>query len=266
MVYDYGSGSDFFSALLRYYKATGRFSVRQRLSGVDGCSPALVTQVLKGRRRLTRDQLPVFSKLFKLNQLEFDYLDQSLKAGKTVSYSKMPEIEDKPARKREAKNHILSSWFNLYVKDLVHLRGFAPDEKTLHRMLYGVLTPSQISRSIEFLLKEGFWRKDLKGRVHPEDEALLTTNEIPNEKIRAFHKQALKIALRGMDAFPVERRKASTILVSVDKDKVAELRDLVDQFQTRLLKFIDDNPGGKDELFQVAVHLTPVGGSHVDTK
>jgi len=60
----------------------------------------------------------------------------------------------------------------------------------------------------------------------------------------------------------VNRRKASTVLISVNKEKLPELRSLLDSFENRLIEFIEENPSGKDELVQVAIHLTPVGGRH----
>ncbi len=95
--------------------------------------------------------------------------------------------------------------------------------------------------------------------VVPEDAAVITTNEIPNEKIRLFHRKALQIAQRGLSTFPVDRRKASTVLISVDKAHIAELRELMDSFQNQLLDFIERHPNGQDSLVQVVVHLTPIG-------
>ncbi|MNS61527.1 hypothetical protein D3C72_945570 [compost metagenome] len=259
VVYDYSAVHEFFQAMLNYYKATSRFSIRQRTQDLDGCSPALVSQVLAGKRRLTRDQLPSFAKLFKLTQLEFEFIDKNLR---TDLWEKQTEEEKPTPATREAKNHILNFWLNSYVKDLVNLKGFQPDSKTLHRMLAGIATPGQIERSINFLFKEGFWRRKENQSVVPDDPVVLSSNDIPNEKIRDFHKQALKVALRGMDVFPSHRRKASTILVSVDKEKVDELRGLVDAFQERLIEFIEQNPAGRDELVQIAIHMTPVGGKN----
>jgi uncharacterized protein (TIGR02147 family) len=261
VVYDYGSAPEFLSALFEYLKLTSSFSIRQRTQQLEGCSPSLVTQVLKGKRRLTRDQLPAFAKLFKLTQMEFEFLDKNLRVDvwdKNVIKNTGP----KERKQHEPKNHILSSWLHSYVKDLVNLRGFSLDSQELYKMLFGLVKPHQIQKSVEFLLKEGFWRFTPNKTVVPEDDAVVTTNEIPNEKIREFHKQALKIAQRGIEVFPVERRKASTVLLSVDKEKLPELRGLLDSFENRLIEFIEAHPAGKDELVQVAIHMTPVGGKH----
>lgn len=253
VVYDYGAPHEFFLDLMEHYKKTSKFSVRQQTRKLKGCSPALVSQVLSGRRRLTRDQLPSFARLFKLHAFELEFIDQSLK-GEAV-----PTVPSEGRRERRTQNHILSSWLNLYVKDLVNLHGFAPEADVLHKMLFGIASPQRIERATAFLMKEGFWRRTSDKKIMAEDPALISTNEIPNEKIRELHKQALKIALRGIDVFPVERRKASTVLMSVHRDKLPELRGLIDSFQNQLLKFIEDHPEGKDDLVQITVHLTPVG-------
>ena len=265
IVYDYGAARDFFHDLLAHYKTTSSFSVRQRLQTIAGCSPALVSQVLAGKRRLTRDQLPSFAKLFKLNSFEFEFIDKNLRGDiwSRNSNAGVPQTDASQSRvSRKTQNHVLSSWLNVYVKDLVHLKGFSLETKVLHKMLMGIASPQKIDRSAAFLLREGFWRRTPAGKIVPEDAALVSTNEIANEKIRDFHKQALKLAQRGLDIFPATRRKASTVLVSLDQEKIPELRSLLDSFQNQLLKFIEDNPHGSDELFQVALHLTPVGGKN----
>lgn len=258
VVDDYRLANLFLNDLLIHYKTTSNFSIRQRVKNLKGCSSALVSQVLKGKRRLTRDQLPHFAKLFKLTTFEIEQLDKGLFEEK-LSAAGLETNPLKDVKRRSPKNHILSSWLNVYVKDLVNLKGFTPDATILHKMLFQVAPVGSISKATSFLLKEGFWRISLDKKIVIEDDALTTTNEIPNEKIKAFHIQALKIALRGMSQFQTNQRKASTILVSVDKSKIPELRSLIDSFQNQLLHFIEENPRGSDELMQITIHLTPVG-------
>lgn len=258
VVYDYGPSHDFFREMQNYLKATSRFSVRRRTRELSGCSPALVSQILSGKRRLTRDQLPTLAKLFNLTELEFEFLDKKLRQdlqGANVLSAESPKSSRIP------KNHILSFWLNLYVKDLVHLRGFSLETPVLYRMLMGLATPKQIERSVKQLLSEGFWRLTPAKKVVAEDQLLVSTNEIPDLKVRKLHLEALKIAARGLSAFPISRRKATTVLVSVDKTRLTELRCLLDSFQRQLCDFVEKNPCEGDELVQVAIHMTPVGVS-----
>ena len=261
VVYNYGSIPDFLNDLLKYHKSNSSFSLRQRSAKVENFSQTLISLILQGKRQLKRDHLPSIAEIFKLTQLEQQYLDKKLSA----QIHKIDFIEDTPAegKVRVAKNHLLSDWLNPYVKDLIHLKGFRLDAEVLFSMLQGIAPAPKIKRSVEFLLKEGFWRKSPDGKIVPEEHLVTTTNEVPNEKIRAVHKKALALAIWGIDALPINSRKASTVLISVDDEKLDELRGLVDSFHKQLLDFVEKNPTGSDKLVQVAIHLTQIGKNNV---
>jgi len=259
VVYEYHKPADFFRDLLGFYKARGDFSLRARTAQVGLCSQGLVSQILNGKRQLNRDNLQALGLVFKLTQLELTYLDQCLSAQiwKSAPY----ETHAPRPLIRKPKNHILSDWLNPYVKDLVNLKGFSLDSERLFFMLQGIAPAQRIKKSVDFLFREGFWRRDLLGKIVLEEAAVITTNGIPNEKIRGFHIKALEIALKGIKAFPVSERKASTVLMSIDDQHMDELRGIMDSFQERLLEFIEKYPNGRDRLVQITMHLTPTGRS-----
>ncbi|MGZ3775180.1 MAG: DUF4423 domain-containing protein [Pseudobdellovibrionaceae bacterium] len=265
VVFDYGTLPEFFRDLLLFYKKTSSFSLRQRTAKSGALSQALISQILNGKRQLTRDNFPALAVIFKLTKIEQDYIERQL--WQSVSMAcRLQESIDLPA-KRQARNHILADWLHPYVKDLVNLNGFLPNPQHVHQMLHGIASPERIKKSMDFLLREGFWRRNLKGDIVPDEASVVTTNEIPNENIRAFHKKALDLARRGIVTLPSHRRKAATILISLNKDKMDELRGIVDSFQQQLFEFIEKNPDGKDHLVQVAIHLTPIGyTTHEKTK
>jgi uncharacterized protein (TIGR02147 family) len=266
VIFDFAAPHLFLKELMGYYKVTRDFSLRERTKLVTGCSQALASQILAGRRNLTRDQLPAIEKLFDLTVAEVSFVDELLRA------QRLPKESPEPKRagaRAIPKNHLLASWWHPYVKDLIFLRGFKQEVPVLQRMLTGILSLKQIEMSIEFLQREGFWRKTTSGKLVIEDDLTVTTNDIPNDKIKAFHKKALQIAIDGMDKFPVgNKRKSSTTLLAVSESSSQELRDLIQEFHVRLQNFIDDHPNDKpaDELVQVAIHLTPIGVKNDLTK
>lgn len=259
VIYEYFSPVDFLRDLLVYYKSKGRFSLRERATIVGLCSQGLVSQILNGNRKLSRDNLEAIGLIFKLTQQEQTYIDKclSLKCLKSTSR----DFQRQRQGIRKPKNHILSSWLHPYVKDLINLKGFSLDPEVLFFMLQGIACPKRIKTSVDFLLGEGFWRRCLGGEVVQEEAAVITTNEIPSENIKKFHIKALELALKGIKTFSVSERKASTVLVAVDEEHLDELRALVDSFQNQLLEFIEKHPHGRDRLVQITMNLTPVGRS-----
>lgn len=260
VVYDYGQSYEFLSDLLLYYKSNSSFSLRQRTAKVGACSQSLVSQILQGKRKLTRDNLSEIGEIFKLTKLEFDYLDKKITA-KLHRLESVPDLTV-PSQPRLPKNHLLTDWVNPYIKDLANLKGFRLEPEAVFSMLQGFVPLNKIKKSVDFLLKEGFWKKTLSGKIVLDEAAVTTTNNIANEKIKMFHVKALENALTGLKNFPVDQRKALTVLISVDQSKMDELKGLLDGFQKQLLEFIERNPNGQDALVQITTHLTPIGKSY----
>ena len=99
-----------------------------------------------------------------------------------------------------------------------------------------------------------------KQKIVVDEVAIETTNDIPSKKNRQFHKKSLDLAVKGLEAYPPNKRFISTQLVSVDQESKEELNLLIRKFQKEIKAFIETNPGGSKELLQVNLCMTPVGG------
>lgn len=261
LVFDYESVADFLKAIAAHNKSKSKhYSVRRAIAEVEGCSTSLISQVLNGNRRLTRDQLPSFAQVFRLNETEVKYIDEQLKGRVKVA----PQSEIKPPKSNKTSNHILNNWLNVYVKDTCELSTFKFDAQTIHRLLGGIAPIKRIQKSMDYLIYEGFWKKTSSREVKVDENAIETTCDVPSEKIRQFHRQALDIAKKGLETYPTDRRFVSTHLLSVDQQAKAELNLMIRKFQQEVKDFIEAHPGGSEELLQINLCMTPIGGANHD--
>lgn len=174
IVFEYKNPADFFRDLGEYNRKTRRgFSIRSKSKGISGCSPALISQVIKGQRKLKRDQLLNFAKIFGLNTTEINHIDELLKAEQVNLFSQS-HLDEKIPKVKIPKNHLLAHWLHPYVKDLVELKGFKLDAKWILQHLGPIAPLERIEKSIQFLLKEGFWRQTPDGKIVPEETAVTT--------------------------------------------------------------------------------------------
>lgn len=264
VIFDYGSIPAFVEAMLTWRKTNEPgYSIRKMVTGLKDCSPSLVTQVMKGNRRLTRDRVPVIAKVLGLSRRETLYLDRWVAAYRSPSQD-MKSARTCTGRRRTAQNHILSDWLNVYVKDACDLKGFKPDKEVLHRLLGGMAPPERMGKSLEFLLKNGFLRKTLDGRVVKNEELVTTSDDIPNEKIKRFHRKAFDLAKQALDTYSVDQRRANVVVLSVNESNLTELKELLKEFYEKLLSFIEDHPDDNERLYQILINLSPVGGGNVD--
>jgi uncharacterized protein (TIGR02147 family) len=231
-----------------------------------GCSPALVTQVLRGKRQLTRERVISFSKLLKLTRHEAGFLDSWVESERTPTRAvqvgvAMPLGMTKKVR-GQPQNHLLRDWVNLYVKDASGLKGFKVDPEVVFRLLGGIVPKRRIERSLKFLLREGFLRSTLNGDVVENVALTTTTDNVPSSKIRRFHKEALKLAMRAIDLYPVEKRRANAVVMVLDDESLEELDSLLKEFYEKFMTFAERHAGESGGLYQVLLNFAPIGGKH----
>ncbi len=262
VIFDYRAIPLYVTAMLGWRRETdASFSIRSATRGLRRCSPSLVTRVMSGERRLTSDRVDGFAKLLQLTPEEKSALSRwvSTEELSKQGNQELPVAPRMNARKT-GQNHLLSDWLNIYVKDSCRLKGFEPDPLVLFKLLRGIASPARIERSLRFLLREGFLRRTLDGKIVEDNPVTMTSDDIPSSKIKQFHSKALEMARRGIYLYPIEKRRELALVLRLNAKSLAALRDMLKQFHEQLLVFAEEHVDDQDELFQVTINLVPIGG------
>lgn len=266
VIFDFHRIEDYLSAVVHWHKA-GKpgFSLRNVAAREQAFSHSQLSRLVNGKRRLTRDTIEPLAKALELSGEERAYLDLWAKTEREKR--KLPlskeagdishSLQSKRGRRKE-QNHILQNWLNVYLRDASKLDAFKPDPVYLHRLLGGIASSEQISRSLAFLLREGFLRRTIDGRVVVNETLITSSTDIPNKKLRGFHKQALRIAQRNLDLLPLDRRREYAVVLHLNKDSIADLRLLLSEFYERLLQFAEKRPDESEHLCQVLINMTQI--------
>lgn len=254
---DYRTIADFLKAMDRWRRTSGGPSLRAATAGVRRCSPSLVSQVMTGKRRLTVDRLDAFAKVFGLDGAEKQALRRWIESEES---GKAEERKPRGTRLKNS-NHVFSHWTYPIVKDAVTLRGCNVDSDYIAERLGGVADKTQVERALKFLLREGYLRRTLDGRIVENDAVVSTTDEVPSAAIRAFHRKALEIARDAIPKHPVERRQSATVTIALTEADFRELKQMAKDFYERVLAFAEEHPEPGDELYLFTMHLVPVAKS-----
>ena len=263
-IFDYETVPVFINDMLGWRrKSDPGFSIRTSVEALPNCSAALVTQVAKGARSLTRDRVDAFSHLLKLTPQETKFLDQWVAAIRQQS-NQASEVAAKKrpgssARKpqRRPQNSIISNWLNVYVKECCKLRDFSSSPTVIQNLLGGIASVEQIKKSLDFLIREGFLRRTLDNSVVQNNLFSVTSDQIPNHKIRAFHRRALDLVKRNLEIYPVEKRQDYTYVLAVNEKNLAKIKKILTDCMEQIEQFEQEHPDENEQLFQVSVHLTP---------
>jgi uncharacterized protein (TIGR02147 family) len=244
--------------------------LRQRAAEIRHCSQSLISQILSGRRRLTRNNLCDLAQFFNLTPKEFEVIDKFLQ-GPRKEVAATPIQKKTTVNPRSGKlstnNSIVEKWYLPYVKDLVHLHDFRFDQNYIYRKLDGMLTYNQIEFAMGFLLEHGFWRRTVSGRVVANEKVVATTHDIPDRKIAKFHAKSLELAAAKIEQTTVgQQRKSSCHLMQLNQDDQVKLFQIFDRFHADLQTFLVQQRSSASskvenehsELFQFTMHITPI--------
>lgn len=259
LINEYQDPSAFVRDMIQYRKSASRgFSVSRATRRLRKVSPTLVSLVCQGKRSLTVDRADEFAKLMDLNSSEKTIFKNWI--GQLEGVDFLEDKEKNPPSRKDVAVSLLTDWINVYVKDFFQMPAVQKDPARIEQLLRAVATPQRIQRALQFLLSEGYLRKTLDGTIVPETRLSVAEPKAPSRKIRQFHKAALQLARVALDLYPVEERRANTLTISLDEERLDELNALIDEFGERLRDFAARNPNPGNRLYQLIINLSPIGG------
>ena len=261
LVSDFQDPADFVSSMIEFLKKADRsFSVLTATTSLRKVSPALVSLIVSKKRKITLERVDELSKLLMLNSTEKTYFKNWIERNGRKASAQQSKSDITSYQRRDVGTHILNDWINVYVKDCFQLPKVQKDPKLVYHYLASYARPQRLQGSIDFLLREGYLRKMMDGRIVVETNLTVADPEVPSKKIRQFHKGALGIARAAMDLFPSTERIANTLVVPLNDKSYDELKALIRDFSEKIQDFAARSEEPGERIYQLIVNLSPTGG------
>lgn len=256
----------FMKDMIAYRKKNERhFSVLRLCKQLRHVSPALISLMIQGKRRLNLDRADELAKLIGLSFHEKQYFKDWIAREADPYQQKIiathTEQKKIPERRKKASSHILMDWVNVYVKDAFELKTIKENPKAIYAALAGVASQKRIDKSIEFLLKSGYLRRDLNGKIVVDTSLHVVDQKLPDQKVKQFHKATLKNAAQALDLYPTNQSYANALVMHLDKHSYEELTHLIQEIAERLQLFAEQ-PRSGEGLYQLIINLSPTGSNH----
>lgn len=254
----YQDPAEFVRDMIQFRRRTDRsFSVQKATRSLRRLSPALVSLVMKKKRKLTLDRVEEFSRLLSLNSTERIYFRNWIQR---LERSDVADLTVRPSSRKTASPGLLNDWINVYVKDLFHLEEVQKDPQKAERLMAAMASNIRVRRALEFLVREGHLRRTPEGHLVIEANLTVADSGVPSRKVRQFHKGVLSVARQAIDLYSFEERTANALLIPLNERRYQELQELLQDFAERLQNFAAEETVGADRLYQLLINLSPIGG------
>ncbi len=222
--------------------------------------------VMDGVRNLTFDSAAKFALGLKLNKQETEFFK------KLVFYTQAKTHEEKNRRYQDLlrsrkysqlkpierdQYEYYATWYHPVVRELVASKDFDGTFAWIAGRLSPSITPAQAEKSVELLEKLGFIEQMENGHWKQASSIVSTGAELKSHVVHNYHKIVLDLAKRVIDELPVERRDVSTMTLGVNRGRITELKELIQNFRQEILKAVasDTEP---EEVVQLNIQMFPL--------
>ncbi len=124
------------------------------------------------------------------------------------------------------------------------------------------LQKREINRSISSLKRIGLVKEESPGIFMSTKEKLSTPIDIPNGRIRNFHRMDLERVAKSLDEVPIDCRDSGAITVVTSLERIQEAKQRIREFRRSLIDFLEQ--GEKKEVFRFITHLIPLSDLNIN--
>ncbi len=237
-----------------------KFSLRSFAAKLDLPVSTLseVLNMKQGLSKLSAEKIATKLGYSKSEKIYFILLVESMharsKTQKEIAISKLKTFKVEQQKTFDLDSwKIISEWQHLAIWEMSRLTNFKADPLWIAKRLN--ISIIVVRESIIRLVKLGLLKITKTGRFTPSgDFTLILPHDIPSDYTKNFHSQIIKKSLIAMYQQELYKRNYSTVIVSTNKSKIREAKQMIMDFNKTLNNFLNntDNP---DTVYCISTQL-----------
>lgn len=245
-----------------------KFSIGAWSKKIGLPSTAALSKVLSGERDIGPkmvDKLITYFKFSKQEELSFRALISISKMNisdedKNYIYKKInTQSKHRKLKSRQIaldQFNLLKSCMPFAIYELCKLPNM--DQETLHLKLADY-KPSEINEYIRILNRLQLIQILPNKTITAKKFYLETTDEVPSEAIKHYHKENLQMAVKKIDTTPVELREFQSLLFLLNTKNLPKYKEMIRDFINTLETAVESPT--VDQLYNFQLQLYPVSNA-----
>ena len=266
-VFDYLDYRKFLADQYRHRKSVNRhYSYRLIAEKAGIPSTGYFSEVLSGRRNLTRAKIPKFAKAFGLSAAEEEYLgllvaftDAKTETAKQAVYASLVKaMPVKIQRLKASQREYFSKWYYVAVREALAVHEVREDVEALASLLRPAITASQAKAALKLLEGLQLIARDEGGRWRATQASLLSQqDESTAMLVRGFQDEMIGLARQSLTGVPRDERDVSCVTMSVSRQGLERVKAAIKECRQRILEIVQSDQD-EDRVIQMNVQVFPI--------
>lgn len=226
-------------------------------------SPATVSMVLTGKRRLSRDAAIKVSRTLMLDPQETSELLSHFPDRRA---SAIPDPDQGPAYAQLTIDQFraISEWHHYAILSLLKTEGFRNDAKWIGARL-GLPAP-EIVRALETMKRLGILEEAEDGRLNRTRQKIRTSDDIADLSLRKAHFRNVELAHRSLEKDPVEVNDFTSLTLALHPGRLKEAKAMIRRFQDEFDALMETADPVPTEVYRLLVQLFPLSQGQAQSR
>jgi uncharacterized protein (TIGR02147 family) len=215
-------------------------------------TPPVLSSILNGKKGISTERAKKIAQKLKLNKNQFEWFVASAgslhaRSQKVRStFKEKMSLCEKPNEFNELSLDyfkVIADWYHFAILELTYLENFQADFEWIAEKL-GIST-KEVSDAVARLLKLDLL--EIKnGRWIDTFKFLVTPNDVPSLSLKKYHSQLIQKSQKALFDQDVEKREYGSHVVSIDSDKLPELKKYIREFRNNFEKLVNSSKKKND--------------------
>ena len=219
-----------------------------------GLNSSTVAQILKGKRGLPfKASSSVATKLGLSPKERTLFLESLYKTRTTIDDIKIDDLDDR-FMLDESYYKVIAEWEHYAVLTLFEIDGFNSSTSEIASRLN--IKENRAEVVLNNLINCGLLIRNNQGKLLPTQSKWRTTEDVSSAALKESHLEVLEIGKTKLTEVEVELRDFSSIIFSMNVDRLPELKTIIREFRKKVFALVKE--GKKTDVFQMNIQLYPV--------
>lgn len=247
-------------------KRRGAFSLRAFSLKAGFAAPNFFKLIMDGDRNLTENSLPKFMKGLGFNKQEQEFFRNLVFFNQAETHEKKDYYYRNLLQSRKfnrlkplerTQYEFYSTWFYPVVRELAASKHCDGTAEWVARRISPPISVEQAERAVAVLERLGLIERTGQNRWRQTDNLVSTGPEVSSVILMNYHRNLLQLAAERLGEIPAPERDVSALTLGVSRERIPELKRMIQNFRQEVLKFIslDERP---DMVTQLDIQMFPV--------
>ncbi|EKD51410.1 MAG: hypothetical protein ACD_62C00260G0002 [uncultured bacterium] len=263
--------TDYREFLRAYYEEQKKkypfFSYRYfaRLADIGGQS--YLQMIMSGKRNLSAKTVQKFIKAIKLKKKDAQYFETLVLFNQTKKEDERELYLDrllclKPAKKISQLQQDRYLYFtnkNLVIlREMVSLPHFEEDPEWISRSLNGAITPKEVVRIIELLIKLDLIKRNDEGKLVLSSGSVKTPQDVESLEAYQYYRSIFNDAKEAILTVPFDKREVDSLTIPISDKHIPKIKEIIQTSLEEIVKLVNSEKEPFDDVYQINTIFYPV--------